>query len=226
MIDHNIDGMSESEEMYLITIARLAEQGVEEPVPVPRLAAELSIQPVSVNQMVHKLAEEEWVNYLPYKGVELTSKGRQVALQVLRDRRLWEVFLVKHLNLSPSEADALACRLEHITPTKATYGLAEFLGHPTVTSQGLPIPDLNGEAEEESSLPLTRLPIGQKSEVTRIDGDPAIRAFLEAEGLRPGVEVCPLAVGGEGTMLLRVGESQVHLAGSVAEKVLITTWGD
>ena len=33
MLDHNIEEISESEEMYLITIARLVEQGVAEPVP-------------------------------------------------------------------------------------------------------------------------------------------------------------------------------------------------
>ena len=54
MPDHNLAEMSESEEMYLITIARLIEQGVEAPVPIPLLAGELSIQPVSANQMVHK----------------------------------------------------------------------------------------------------------------------------------------------------------------------------
>ena len=72
MSDHNIEEMSESEEMYLISIVRLVEKDIEEPIPIPQLAAELSIQPVSVNQMVHKLAEEGWVNYIPYKGVELS----------------------------------------------------------------------------------------------------------------------------------------------------------
>ncbi len=221
MTNHNIDGMSESEEMYLITLARLVEQGIEEPVPIPLLAEERSIQPVSVNQMVHKLAEEGLVNYLPYKGVELTSKGRQVASQVLRDRRLWEVFLVEHLKLSPAEADALACRFEHITPKKLTCRLAEFLGYPAVSPQGLPIPAVNGDGDEEPALPLTGLSIGQRGEVIRLEGDPAIRAFLEAEGVRPGARVIPLAIGSEGVLLLQVGEKRLHLAGEVADKIII-----
>ena len=109
MSDHNIKAMSESEEMYLITIARLFEGGVEDPVSVSRIAGELSIQPVSANQMVHKLVEEGLVEYFPYKGVSLTPKGQAAAQQVLRGRRLWEVFLVNHLELSPGEADAMAC---------------------------------------------------------------------------------------------------------------------
>jgi DtxR family Mn-dependent transcriptional regulator len=221
MIDHNRDAMSESEEMYLITVARLVEQGVEEPVPLPRLAQELSILPVSANQMVHKLEEEELVAYIPYKGVELTPKGHRVAMQVLRHRRLWEVFLVDQLKLSPGEADALACRLEHITPQKATYQLAEFLGHPAVTPQGLPIPKAEWQAEETPNLPLAELPLGRQGEVMRIEADSATRAFLEAEGVRPGSQVCVLAVASDGGLLLQGGEKRIHLASHLAWEITV-----
>lgn len=221
MTDHNRDDMSESEEMYLITIARLVEQGIEEPVPLPRLAQELSILPVSANQMVHKLEEEELVAYIPYKGVELTPKGRRIAMQVLRHRRLWEVFLVDQLKLSPAEADALACRLEHITPQKATYQLAEFLGHPAVTPQGLPIPRAEGQAEEAPSLPLAELPFGRQGEVVRISADLATCAFLETEGVRSGSQVSLLAKASDGGLLLQAGEKRVHLAGHLAQEIAV-----
>lgn len=221
MINHNLTAISESEEMYLITIARLVEKGIEAPVAIPQLASELSIQPVSANQMVHKLVEEELVEYLPYKGVQLTSKGQEVARQVLRDRRLWEVFLVEHLELPPSEADALACRLEHITPKEVTCRLAKFLGHPAFTPQGLPIPEISGEAVERILQPLSKLAVGEKGEIVRIEGDPATRTFLETEGLRPGTGVCSLAIGSGGAMLLQVEERHVHLSESVANMVLV-----
>ncbi len=226
MISHNQFEISESEEMYLITIARLVERGVEEPVPISLLAAELSIQPVSANQMVHKLAEEELLEYLPYKGVQLTGKGQEVALQVLRDRRLWEVFLAEHLELPPSEADALACRLEHITPNDVTCRLANYLGHPSVTPQGLPIPEVNGKSVAKTLHPLTDLTAGERGEVMRIEGDRASRTFLETEGLRPGVEVFPLAIGGGGSILLRVGENRIHLTETVASKILVNLQTD
>jgi Mn-dependent DtxR family transcriptional regulator len=74
MTNHNNNGMSESEEMYLITIARLVEQGVEDPVAISPLAEALSILPVSANQMVHKLAEEGWLEYLP-SGKQTIRRG-------------------------------------------------------------------------------------------------------------------------------------------------------
>ena len=86
--------MSESEEMYLITIARLGAKELQGLVPLSKLADALSVVPVSVNQMVKKLEEAGLVHYFPYKGVELTDQGRKVARQVLRHRRLWEYFFV------------------------------------------------------------------------------------------------------------------------------------
>ena len=67
--------MSEAEEMYLIALARLGEQGVQGPVPLAQLAQELSVLPVSANQMVHKLKQEGILDYVPYKGVELKPEG-------------------------------------------------------------------------------------------------------------------------------------------------------
>nr|NIW41516.1 metal-dependent transcriptional regulator [candidate division Zixibacteria bacterium] len=71
------------------------------------LASALSVQPVSVNQMIRKMDEEGLVNYHPYKGVEFKPEGRQLVLRILRYRRLWEVFLVTHLKMPLDEADKL-----------------------------------------------------------------------------------------------------------------------
>ena len=79
-----MEKMSESEEMYLITVARYVEDGYEGPVPLSRLAERLSVAPVSVNQMIKKLEEAGLVDYIPYKGVVLTATGRRTARSVLR----------------------------------------------------------------------------------------------------------------------------------------------
>jgi len=224
MLDHNNDEMSESEEMYLITIARLVEQGVEEPVSISHLAAQLSIQPVSANQMIHKLAEEGFVDYLPYKGVKLTPSGTAAALQVLRDRRLWEVFLVEHLELLPNEADALACRLEHITVEGVTSRLAKFLGNPAVSPQGFPIPQLDQETAQPAFGYLQDLPVGETAEVMRIEAEPHIRQFLEQEGLKPGTKFALEAKGTTGVLLLTIGERHLQLTKDLAGKVIIAGW--
>ena len=106
MAHHNIIGyfsmahltnLSQSEEMYLVTIRHICEDCTDRPIPIPEIAEKLDVQPVSVNQMVKKLAEAGLVKYTPYKGVELTADGKDISSRILRHRRLWEVFLVKNL---------------------------------------------------------------------------------------------------------------------------------
>ena len=118
---------SESEEMYLITVARAAEDGRTGPVPVAMLAEHLGVSVASTNEMVRKLAARDLLTYEPYRGVELTPLGARVSERVLRTRRLWSTFLANHLGLSPTEADDQACLLEHVTMPEATERLAAAL---------------------------------------------------------------------------------------------------
>lgn len=130
--------MTESTEMYLLRIALLGEEN--QPVPIARLAEELDISPVSTNQMCRKLERRGLLAYQPYRGVMLTERGTAAAARVLRRRRLWEVFLVEKLRLSPDLAEEGACQLEHATTDAVADRLAEFLGHPTVCPHNERIP--------------------------------------------------------------------------------------
>lgn len=212
--------MSESEEMYLITIAGLSEQTPGTPVPLSHLAAQLAVQTVSANQMIRKLADAHLVHYEPYKGVELTDSGWLQAWHVLRHRRLWEVFLVEKLHLSLEEADALACRLEHLTPPDVAEKLSDFLGHPSVSPQGNPIPTV--EATAPLALhPLATLSAGQTAHIVAWDAPLPAQKFLEAEGLRPGVAITVLGTGSTGAMLLRTNGHQLHLDATLAQSILV-----
>ena len=213
--------MSESEEMYLVTLAILAEAGAELPIPVSQLAHELGLQPVSVNQMVRKLEEANLVAYTPYKGVALTVEGECRALRVLRHRRLWEVFLVENLRVLPDEADELACRLEHILPSQAAERLAGFLGNPVVSPQGRPVPQLTPKESLNSDILLSQLKINQQSQITKIDADSAIQNFLSEEGLKAGCTVRVLGIGNAGAILVSAAGSSVYLAENVVNRIWV-----
>jgi len=214
--------MSESEEMYLISIARLNEAGLDGPVPLSQLAIELDLAPVSVNQMVRKLEETGLVTYLPYKGAELTPAGRQAALRILRHRRLWEVFLVEELRFSPVEAEDLACKMEHILPDEAAGRLAAFLGNPAASPQGKPIPEALFNDEVRCEVALGQLKVAETSRVTQIAADPATRTFLSAEGIVPDAQVTVLAISGEGAVLARTEPGKlVHLSGEVVKTIWV-----
>jgi DtxR family Mn-dependent transcriptional regulator len=212
---------SESEEMYLISIARLIENGADEPIPLSSLAEELSIQPVSVNQMVRKMEDEGLVEYFPYKGVTFTDNGRKFAGQILRLRRLWEVFFVTQLGLTPAEADRLACKIEHVTSRELADRLATHLGDPTLSPMGKPIPNKIGEVAPIRPRSLSKLGVGTQSEITHLDADPASSVFFESQGIQVGELVSVLATSSDGVMLISIGDREISLDTKVAERIFV-----
>lgn len=214
--------MSESEEMYLVTIARLNESGEDLPVPVSQLAAELTVLPVSANQMIRKLEEAGWVCYTPYKGVSLTEEGSTRALQILRHRRLWEVFLVEKLKIPIADALELACRLEHSLPIDAAERLAIFLGNPAISPSGSRIPKPGSGQPRRPDMPAAALEVDQTSKVSRIESDTASRAFLSAEGIAPGKVVTLEAISSSGSILLKTEDGAcTHLSPAMAKAVWV-----
>lgn len=213
---------SESEEMFLITVARAIEDGHPSPVPVPLLADKLSISRVSANEMTKKLVGRGFVEYEPYRGVTLTATGTAVANRVLRRRRLWALFLAEHLGLSPTAADTVACEFEHITPAEVATRLAGFLGDPSVDPEGKPIPAAGSSmGNGPLDLALADLGVGRQSVVTRIAADSAIRSFLEDEGIAEGTVITLLAVGSDHGCLVDGGNGHVHMSAGVAAHVLV-----
>jgi len=215
--------MSESTEMYLLTIARLNESGISEPIPLSKLAEEMQLLPVSVNQMVHRLEMDGLIEYTPYKGAYLTPSGRQKAQQILRFRRLWEVFLVNHLKYSPSEADAYACRLEHIFPEEAAERLAGYLDFPTHTPSGSPIPPAVTEFKTVEDVILSEMETGQNVIISRLLVDQKTDEFLASQGLATGETITISAVGSQGDYLLKTSTgNSVHLSNELTSKIFVS----
>jgi DtxR family transcriptional regulator, Mn-dependent transcriptional regulator len=212
---------SESEQMYLVTTATLLENGAESPVPLSKLAKELEVLSVSANQMVRKLEDEELIQYQPYHGVALTEKGKSLANRVLRHRRLWQVFLIHFLDLSFKDAEALACKMEHLTTIEVAERLSEFLDNPQVTPQGRIIPPPADTLEAQILVPLSTLKVNQQASVIKINGQMPLRAFLAEEGLGCGSIVEVEGIGANGAMLLNLQGKILNLSASTTESILV-----
>src|SRR6266446_320148 len=73
--------------------------------------------------------------------VELTTRGRQRAADIIRRHRLAERLFTDSLALdSESEIEQQACKFEHILSPEATDKICTFLGHPKTCPHGAPIP--------------------------------------------------------------------------------------
>jgi len=215
--------LSQSEEMYLLAIMQACEYCTDTPIPIPDIADSLNVQPVSVNQMVKKLANEGLVSYLPYKGVQLTTEGTIIATKILRHRRLWEIFLVKHLHLDLEQADAIACHIEHHTTERMGQRLSEFLDHPSVCYHGKPIPHLEGNQPRLNlSIPLAQLELGQAAPIMEISTDEITSRYLNKQGLRPGVRVKLMAIGSKGDFLLESDDGRLQITKALAEEILVS----
>lgn len=196
--------MNDSQEMYLVIIAQANEDGIN-PVPVNHLAERLKVQPVSANQMIKKLEESNLIHYTPYKGVELSPVGRREAARLLRNRRMWEVFLVEHLGYPPVDADAIACQLEHVVSDEMVEKLSSFLGAPKTSPTGKPIPS-NPIAQPNKPVldsPLSRSNAGEDVIVTSLQTAETERRFLNHAGVMVGSSLQILATQANGTCLIK-----------------------
>lgn len=171
-----------SVENYLKNIYEL--EASEKKVTTSLLADKLKIAPASVTDMVKKLSEKGFLRHVPYKGVEVTKKGKRSALKIIRKHRLWEMFLVQVLHFSWDKIDEEAEKFEHIMSDKMEEKIDEVLGFPKVDPHGDPIPQKNGTIKKMNLQPLGEAQEGATVRVLRVnDSDPEMLQYASSIGL-------------------------------------------
>lgn len=174
-----------TEENYLKSIFALSEASGE--VFVSELAAKLGVKLPTVNSMVKKLSIKKLVNYVPYKGIKLTEKGRKEALSIIRKHRLSELFLVRVMGLGWEEVHDIAEQLEHVKSDRFYDRIDELLNYPKNDPHGEPIPDSNGKIATQKKILLHE--VGEGSKVTVVGVSIDEKSFLDhlnAKGLQIG----------------------------------------
>lgn len=215
----SLPNLSESTEMYLKAMAELGDRDVA----ISRIAERLGVTHVSATEMIRRLGEQGLVMHTPYKGVTLTKKGREVASNVIRRQRLWEVFLYEHLKIEWAKVYELACSLEHATAPEVTEALAEFLGNPTTCPRGNPIPDEKGDLTLLNGIALSEVEIGKTVTVLAVNAIATdVLKYLQERNILPGrtiqvLEAAPL----DGPLTLSVNGREVALGLSLAEFVIV-----
>ncbi|MDX9863734.1 MAG: FeoA domain-containing protein [Anaerolineaceae bacterium] len=217
-METNLAEISESVQMYLVSIIRIRKD--DQPVPLSVLAEALSVSPVSVNEMCRKMQDQGLVIYRPYKGVLLTEEGQQFACRILRRHRLWEVFLVDKLGFSYEEAHEIACQLEHDTANSLADRLDAFLEYPSVNPLGEPIPRGEENLQVRPVVKLTAILAGQRVRVLRSDLDGAARDFLSENGIQRGAWLQVMASSDE-AVLVKMGESVLSVMSELAQAIFV-----
>lgn len=157
-----------SKENYLKSIYYLA-KGNGKLVTSSELANELNVTKAAISEMAKKLSQQGYINYQRYKGIKILSKGKKIALDIIRKHRLWELFLVNTLGLSWEEVHCEAEKLEHSTTQFLIDKIDEHLKFPVLDPHGEPIPNKNGNYRSVlNDFPMKDCEIGNAYRVSRV----------------------------------------------------------
>ncbi|WP_430618816.1 metal-dependent transcriptional regulator [Enterococcus sp. DIV1072d] len=168
--------MTPNREDYLKIILELG--GDTTKVNNKQIVSSLAVSPASVSEMISKLVKEQLVEHSPYQGVQLTETGLQKASSLIRKHRLWEVFLVEHLDYSWNEVHDDAEVLEHVTSEQLADHLEVYLNHPMHCPHGGIIPKKEQVVHEERRQTLESYPVGSKVRIARVLDEKELLDYL------------------------------------------------
>lgn len=210
-----------TEENYLKAIFHLLDY--ENQVTVNELSKFLQIKMPSVNSMMKKFADKNWVIYETYKPIRVTELGRKEAAIVVRKHRLTEMFLVEKMGFGWENVHEIAEQLEHVHSEDFFDKMDEILNFPKVDPHGEPIPDKDGiiitqnlkklsECKENDMVILTSVTISTDDFLN----------YLNQRNLALGAEILIKNIEKfDGSMQIEFSDRTEVLSKMVCEKLLV-----
>jgi DtxR family Mn-dependent transcriptional regulator len=227
-----MNDLVDTTEMYLRTIYDLEEEGV---IPLrARIAERLEQSGPTVSQTVSRMERDGLLHVAGDRHLELTEKGRALAVAVMRKHRLAERLLVDVIGLPWEDVHAEACKWEHVMSENVERRLVAVLDNPTVSPFGNPIPGLSelgiggrGEFEDYNLVRLTELPAGSPVAVVvrqlteHVQGDTMLISRLKDAGVVPNARVTALVNPTGGVTIIVPGHENVDLPHEMAHAVKV-----
>lgn len=200
-------------EDYLKIIYKLEKpEQSDKGVQTKEVAERLSVSQASVTNMLKKLADEDYIEYEPYYGVNLTDSGRLIAMKMLRNHRVLESYLVERLGYSWDEVDEEAETLEHFLSDKLVERMWNDLGQPCHDPHGSPIPNIDGTIERKNLTPLAEIELETPVTLKRIKNrSPEELRYLASIGMHIDAKIviknqAPF----NGPLLIEVDDQHFH----------------
>ena len=212
-------GLTPSEEEYLEAIFRCW-QKTGERVKVSELSKCLHVKAPSVVQMLRKLKRKNLVDY-ERSGVELTKKGEEQALRVVRRHELAERLLSDIFGHELPKVHEWACKFEHVLDDELTDKLDEALGKPTTCPHGSPIPTSEGRVPKVRADELTEMPKNGDCVVVAIPEEKGSVERLLSLNILPGTKIKVIEKLPRGALIVRCGDCQVALSRGIASKIFV-----
>ena len=183
----------------------------------------MKVSPASVSDKIKKLDEKGLIHYTPHKGVKLSEEGKHIALQIVRNHRLWEVFLVQKLNFSWDNVHDVAEQLEHIDSPELIKRLDAFLGFPKFDPHGDPIPTEEGQIITRDTQLLAEVTMGTSVIIASVKrSNPDFLQYLDRLGLTINQQIKVLEkLSFDESILLEVNKNTIVVSGLVANNLMV-----
>ena len=210
-----------TEENYLKAIFHLLDS--ENQVTVNELSKFLQIKMPSVNSMMKKFADKNWVIYETYKPIRVTELGRKEAAIVVRKHRLTEMFLVEKMGFGWENVHEIAEQLEHVHSEDFFDKMDEILNFPKVDPHGEPIPDKDGIIITQNLKKLSECKVNDMVILTSvtISTDDFLN-YLNQRNLALGAEILIKNIEKfDGSMQIKFSDKTEVLSKMVCEKLLV-----
>ena len=177
-----------TEENYLKALYHFVNENDE--VSVNDLSRQLNIKMPSVNSMIKKFADKNWVKYESYKPIRLTESGKKEASLIVRKHRLTEMFLVEKMGFGWENVHEIAEQLEHIHSELFFDKMDEILNYPKVDPHGEPIPDKDGNVIQPDLKKLSKCKENETVELASVTtSSEEFLNFLYKRNLSLGTEI-------------------------------------
>ncbi len=132
------------------------------------LATSINISPKELNEAIGQLALEGYLLVNPFR---LTKQGDERALQLIRQHRIYELYLAEHSGYNAEEWHTQAEVMEHKLSEAEVKELEKLLGHPLFDPHGDPIPNAELQLAHQPSPSETALELGKIFKVLHIEDD-------------------------------------------------------
>ena len=210
-----------NEENYLKAIFHLIDK--DDTFTVNELSKMLNIKMPSVNSMMKKFSQKNWVIYESYKPIKITALGKKEAAHVVRKHRLTEMFLVEKMGFGWEVVHEIAEQLEHIHSEIFFDKMDELLNYPKVDPHGEPIPDKQGNIIQQNLTKLSECKAGNSAILSAvIDSSDEFLTYLNHRNLSLNSELKILKVEKfDQSMKIEFDGKNETLSKMVCDKILV-----
>jgi DtxR family Mn-dependent transcriptional regulator len=173
---------------YLAEAYRIAYYQRDNPyISTSALAETMGVSAPAVTRMVQRLKEAGYLDYEPYRGIQLTPLGEREALASIRRHRLVECFLVNVMGFGWHEVHDEADALGETVSDEIVARMEKMAGYPRRCPHGEPIPSRAGMMPRVIDYPLTEAELNIPLVISRVNTHDADKlAYLGELGLKPG----------------------------------------